>query len=114
MLLIKKTKKLGRGVFTDSNLSQDQLIETSPLIVISKSKEVDSIMDTILGNYAYYFTATKIAFAGGFGSFFNHNENNNVRWEVDHKKQQIRYYTTRDIKKNEQLFLNYGYSIRDI
>lgn len=109
MLIIKKTKKYGRGVFSKTKISKGKLIEVSPLIVISKKKESDSIMNTMLGSYVYFFEKHKIAIAGGFGSFFNHSEENNLKWVIDHKKQTIRYYAIRDIKEGEQLFLNYGY-----
>jgi SET domain-containing protein len=110
MLKIKNTKKFGRGVYAENDIGKNKLIEVSPLVVISNKKDIKSILNTILGHYVYSYKNDKcLALAGGVGSFFNHNVDANVHWVFDEKKQIAKYYTTRKIKKGEQLFLNYGY-----
>lgn len=110
MLIIKNTKKYGRGVFSNRNIKRGELIEVSPLIIISKKKESDLIMKTILSKYVYCLGLNQLGIAGGFGSFFNHSQNNNIRWKIDLKNKVIKYYSLKEIKVGEELFLNYGYN----
>ena len=113
MLIIKNTKKYGRGVFTQSDIKANTLIDIAPLIVIKDKTEIKHILNGLLGSYVYAYGPKDeyVAIAGGVGSFFNHSEDNNVYWKFNTKKQQIQYYSNQDIKAGQQLFLNYGYNI---
>ena len=109
MIEVKRTKKFGRGVFATQAIKKETEIERAPLIVLDK-KDTDMVRDSnVLVYYDFSFNDKYSAIAGGFGSFYNHSTEPNVDWEVDQESEEIKYWTTRAIKKGEQLFINYGY-----
>lgn len=111
MIEIKKSK-YGRGVFSKRFISKDTLIESSFLIEIPKDEE--KILDsTIFSKYLFKFDST-IYFALGFGSLFNHSDNENVYCQYNKKTKQIDYFTKIDVESNQELFINYGYNVFDV
>ena len=44
----------------------------------------------------------------GWGSIYNHSEDNNTAYWHDQDRDLIIFYTTRKVAKGEQLFINYG------
>lgn len=107
MIKIKNTKKFGRGVFSTEEIKKGTLIEVSELIIFSKKDSV-YFEETKIQSYVYsYKNGTAIAL--GIGSLFNHADNANISWELCTKKNKIFFKTNRNIKKGEQLFINYGY-----
>ena len=45
----------------------------------------------------------------GFGSYYNHSYKPNATYKKEIKKQIIRFIAIRDIKKNEEITVNYNY-----
>ena len=44
----------------------------------------------------------------GWVPLYNHSYKSNCEYEMDYKKQLIQIITVRDIKKGEELFINYN------
>lgn len=44
----------------------------------------------------------------GFGMIYNHSKHNNIEYSIDYKDFVFRYTTNQKIKKNQELFINYG------
>ena len=109
MLKVKKTKRLGRGVFTTAPIKKGQMVELSPLVVIEKARDSKAIENTLLGRYTYAYKKTS-AIALGLGSLFNHNTSPNLDWKVLEKSCEVIFWADRDISAGEQLFINYGYN----
>lgn len=108
MIEIRKCK-FGRGIFATRDIKKDEVVERSPVIVISPESHVHG---TILETYVFQWTDRRkdCAVALGLGSIFNHSWNQNVSYRPDHKKLEIVYKAVRNIPKGEQLFINYGYT----
>jgi len=106
---IKNTKKYGRGLYAQRNIKKGEVIERSPVISISK-KEGDDTIKTVFNFYVYEWAeGFHSALALGYGSLFNHSPNHNVDYCNLYETGLIVFTAKRNIKKGEQLFINYGY-----
>lgn len=111
MVKIKKTRKYGRGIFASEDIKKGQAVEVSPLLVFKSKKDLKRLMKTDLCRYLYDFKG-KQALALGIGSLFNHSSSANVDWKVLHKEEKILFWASENIKKGQQLFIDYGYDPR--
>lgn len=99
----------GRGVFATEDIKSGETIETCHFTLLDqKFNEIDKKLQE------YVFAWPKIAYGGksavvwGFGSIYNHNRNNNADWETDEVNNLFRFFTIKDVKKNEEICTNYG------
>ena len=53
------------------------------------------------------FTAGTHVIVLGFGSIYNHSDNNNATWETDLDKNCFRFKAVRDIEPGEEICTNY-------
>ncbi len=108
-LIIKKTKKRGRGVFAGKLFKKRQVIETCPIVLLER-KDRKHIEKT--GLYDYYFGWGKDkkqpAIALGYGSLYNHSFDPNAVYIKDFKKSVMFVRARRDIKKGEEITVNYN------
>lgn len=112
MIEVRKCK-YGRGVFATETIPKGTIIEVSPLLTFSK-KEAKLIAKTTLQLYVYDFGKNRLSLALGVGSLFNHKTYNNVTYNTLRRKKVIEYRTTKKVRKGSQLFINYGYTMRDV
>lgn len=106
--VVKTTKKYGRGLYANKNIKKGEIINISPVLVIEKS-EANKIVDTILNIYVFEWSKDASALSFGYGSLFNHSKKPNVTYMNNFSTKEIFFITSRNIKKGEQLFINYGY-----
>ncbi len=97
-----------RGVFAKRAIKKNELIETCPVIEVSK-QDAKNLRESILITYFYYFGKKKERFvtALGFGSLYNHTYSPNAVYSVNHKTQVLQFKAIRDIKKDEEITVNY-------
>ncbi|SIO55856.1 SET domain-containing protein [Chitinophaga niabensis] len=113
-LYVNKTKEKGRGVFTKEAIPAGTQIEVSPVLVLSGNDT--SIVDkTKLHNYIFLWGAreTRSCIALGFCSIYNHAYEPNCEYEMDFDAETMAIRTRRDIKKGEELSINYNGDIED-
>jgi len=107
-VVIKNTKKFGRGLYAVRDFKKGEIIEVSQVIVLD---EVNTrICDaTILGLYLFQWGKKEnhTALALGHGSLFNHSFKANVKYEGNSKE--MVFTAARNIQKGKQLFIDYGY-----
>lgn len=108
---IKKYPKYGRGVQAAKNFKKGELVEISPVIVVPKAEHYKALAKTVLNLYVFGWNYKRAAVALGHGSLFNHSSEPNITYDADYKREEMRFYAKRSIKKGEQLFINYGYTI---
>ncbi len=108
-LTIASSPKRGRGVFTTKNLKEGTILETSPVIVLSE-EERKAIEGTLLYHYIFEWgkDKKKAAVALGYVSLYNHSYDANCEYEMDYGKKLMTIKTVRDIKKGEELYINYN------
>ncbi|WP_217604656.1 SET domain-containing protein [Chitinophaga sp. GbtcB8] len=108
-LYIEKTKKKGRGVFTKERIPAGTRIETSPVIVLSFD-DTAKADKTKLHNYLFLWGVreTRSCVALGFCSIYNHSYDPNCEYEMDFDAETMSIITRREIKKGEELSINYN------
>src|ERR1700733_3459554 len=108
-LFIGDSFNKGRGVFSSGNLAAGTIIEIAPVIVLSPEERV--ILDqTRLHDYIFLWGTdeTQCCVALGYVSIYNHDYMSNAEYEMDFATKTIRIKTVRDIKKGEEIFINYN------
>jgi uncharacterized protein len=113
-LFVAPSSKKGRGVFTSENLKKNTVIEISPVLVFS-SAERKIAEQTLLFNYFFEWGKTRKSGGLGLGyiSIYNHDYHANCDYDMDFDNQLMKIITVKDIKKGEELFINYNASPDD-
>lgn len=108
-LYIESTKSKGRGVFTGKAITANTIIEISPVIVMSKEDRVH-LDKTLLHDYIFEWGKQKdeCCMALGFVPMYNHSYKSNCEYFMDFEEAVISVKTVRDIKKGEELTINYN------
>ena len=106
---ILKTTKRGRGVFARRKINRGELIERSPVIVIP-GREWPSMDGTILSNYVFDWGEKEehAAVALGYVSIYNHSYAPNAELTECLDDHVIEVSALRDIKADEEIFVNYN------
>lgn len=114
-----KIPNAGRGIFAGKAFKKNETVAVSPTFFIKYIQIYESVLqDYIFASYHDDFGLIML----GMGSLFNHNDNNSVEHfsigeEPSNPSTQITSLTaqtacsleaTRDIAKDEELYLNYG------
>jgi SET domain-containing protein len=107
--IIKNTKKYGRGLYATRSIKKGEIVETSPIVSIDK-REAGLISSTLLNVYVFEWNKDSSALALGNGSLFNHSsKKSNVSYMNSFLTKEIVFISNQNIKKGQQLFINYGY-----
>lgn len=113
-LYVNKTKEKGRGVFTKEVIPAGTQIEISPVLVLSGA-DTNVVDKTKLHNYIFLWGVreTRSCIALGFCSIYNHAYEPNCEYEMDFDAETMAIKTRREIKKGEELSINYNGDIED-
>ena len=113
-LYIADSHNRGRGVFTSENLPPGKTIEISPVIVMSE-KDRSFLDQTLLHDYIFVWgkDEKQCCMALGYISIYNHDYQSNAEYEMDFEAGSIRIRTVRNIRKGEEVFINYNGSWND-
>jgi len=103
---VKKTKKMGRGVFASQDIKKGQIVEIAPTILLD-SDDSDLIDYTKLRYHVYEYGPKRVCLGLGYASLYNHSDEPNCRFKTfsDH----IKFTALGDISKGSELFINYGW-----
>ena len=105
---IKKTSLKGRGLFATKNIKKGEIIESCPVLIFSP-KERLNVEKTILNYYIYPWRSTRGAsMVLGYGSIINHSFKPNADWKQNFKSNTMVYRAIKDIKKGEEITVNYN------
>jgi SET domain-containing protein len=108
-LFIANSLNRGRGVFTSEKITAGTIIEIAPVIIMSPEERV--ILDqTLLHDYIFLWgkSETQCCVALGYVSIYNHDYQSNAEYEMDFETNTIRIQTVREIRKGEEIFINYN------
>jgi hypothetical protein len=100
----------GRGVFADRNFTEGELIENAPVIILFQPfQKLPEKLKTVVYNWGAITNGrTCSALALGYGSLYNHNNPANMRYKPDTENETLSYIAVRDIRKGEELTVNYN------
>lgn len=107
MVKIKTSRLGGRGLFAERDIKRGEIIEIAPVIVCPKS-DLPHLDQTELYNYYFEWSGGRAAVALGYGSLFNHSYHANATYQRQFKKDQIVYRAVKNIKKGEEVLINYN------
>lgn len=104
-----KMQTAGRGVFANTLIKKNEIIETCPIILIPKNDTV-LLSETILTSYFYYFGKSKEqpVLVLGYGSIYNHSYKPNATYKANLKNETVDFIALRDIQKDEEIVVNYA------
>jgi uncharacterized protein len=104
-----KKSKYGRGIFATRDIKKGELIHEAPVIISSKD-EYKYLKKTIMIEYVFWWgeDLEECALALGYGSLFNHSYTPNALYKLNLKNQTIDIYAYRDIKKENEILINYN------
>ena len=108
-LYIAETASMGRGVFTNDDIEEGKLIESSPVIVMNGGQK--KLLDqTLLHDYIFIWGEKKdqCCMALGYVAVYNHSPSSNCEYEMDYEMSLINIRTVRNVKAGEELFINYN------
>lgn len=89
------------------DIKKGELIESCPVILIpiTQLKHHDK---TILTNYNYDWDHANDAFVLGYCVLTNHSFSANAMYKRNIEKKCMEYYAAEDIKRDEEIFINYN------
>ena len=98
----------GRGVFAKVNIRKGEVIEICPVIVTPEDQE-DIIDATMFINFTFRWKGKEMAICLGFGSIYNHSYHPNAKFDTDVKQKLMTFTALKDIKKDEEITINYNF-----
>jgi SET domain-containing protein len=99
----------GWGVFATQDINKDEIIEVCPVLFLpAKRGEINYT----LVDYAFQWPRTddwqNFVVALGYGSLYNHSNTPNANWTNDVENKTFIFFSTKPIKKGEEIFIYYG------
>lgn len=107
-----KISKAGRGIFAKGLIRKGELIEECPMIILPRTDYLIT-KKTILRNYYFMWGRSTSAICLGYGSLYNHSYTPNATYKKNIKEKTIDFIVLADIKKNEEIMVNYNYGQAD-
>jgi len=104
-----------RGVFASQDIGAGEIVERCPFVVLGYRMRYHS--DPVLLTYLYTHVCPceeckkhggNFLFLLGYGHMYNHQDNNNAEFKYDFQSLIVDVVTLRPIRKNEEIFVNYG------
>jgi SET domain-containing protein len=108
-LFIAPASRMGRGVFTSADIAPGTVVETSPVLVMSREERI--LLDqTLLHDYIFEWGPDKrrCCMALGYVPLYNHSYCSNCEYEMDYDEGVISIKTVRFVRAGEELFINYN------
>ncbi len=105
---VKDSPIHGRGVFATSDIDAGEVLEECHFFTLSHTKT--SVNDASLYQMVFCWPMCNKechAVVLGYGSIYNHSDDNNATWDTDEWRRLYRFYATRPIKSGQEILLNY-------
>ncbi len=114
---IKMTEEFGRGVYAEKSITEGEVVEIAEVLLLSE-QDTWAVNQTGLKDYTfvvsenldYTFTDNQDCLVLGNGELYNHSQEPNVKYELINLngRKQMYFTALRDIKPDEQLFIDYN------
>jgi uncharacterized protein len=101
----------GLGVFAKARIAKDEVIEECPILPLPLQRGDPS---SLLIDYRFNFPSgtgnewSEQVVCLGFGSLYNHSNENNAHWYSDNENRTFKFFAVRDIEVGEEIFTYYG------
>jgi SET domain-containing protein len=108
-LYINHSAIAGLGVFASENIKKGEIIEVVPVILLPEEQISDLAKTNLLDYFFAWGEKLEVAaFALGYGSLYNHSYEPNAKFVENFDTNTIIYSALRDIKKGEEILINYN------
>lgn len=101
-----------RGMFAKTLIKKGEMIEACPVFVLPR-KDYPIIKKTAMRNYYFMWGKTTVGVCFGYGSLYNHSYKPNATYKKKIKDKVIEFRSIRDIRKGEEITVNYNYGKPD-
>lgn len=114
---VRDSNLSGRGVFANKDIKAGEILEECHHVILeNKFATQDLMLQTYIfswpkGSFGRQNSSSVVL---GMGSIFNHSDNNNADWVTDEIRNLYSFYAIKDIKKDEEIFTNYGRLYKDV
>jgi len=100
----------GRGAFAARDFSKGDVVEECPVIILLRPiEQLPPRLKTMVFNWGNLTNGPAAnALALGFGSMYNHANPASLRYEASAENESMKYIAVQDIKKDEELTINYN------
>ena len=102
---MKSSSIHGNGMFATCDIKADTVIERAPIIPIDRTNDLTDT--SLLRRYDITYK-DKHAVMLGYASIYNHKDTNNAEWDFDPDKDVLVIKSVKNIKKGDEIFVNYG------
>ncbi len=108
------TKDMGLGVFAGKRIRKGTIIERCPVLPLTRSEE-RKVQSISLRDYIFAWGKRPClsCIVLGWGSLYNHSDVPNATYYQMMKRHQIKFVALRDIKKGEQIFIDYEWDAEE-
>tara|TARA_B100001057_G_scaffold462896_1_gene516320 strand:- start:487 stop:978 length:492 start_codon:yes stop_codon:yes gene_type:complete len=121
---IKEIEGKGLGIVAKEAIKKGTIIESSHVLLFPNTilKDFDQMYGYMHPLHSYVFTwdSGKCAVAFGFGSIYNHSNDNNAAWRPSYlflknkEPERIHYVAVKDIQQGEEVCIHYAPSAGDL
>ena len=107
-LFVMTVEGKGLSVFAAEDIISDSIIELCQVIILNK-EDTQAIHRTHLHDYYFIWDIEKgeSAIALGNGSVYNHSEEANATFTLDHENRLISFYAIKDIAAGDEITIDY-------
>lgn len=105
---VRKSAIHGWGVFAKENISNGEILEENPFLIIPMGTNEHS---SIFIDYRFNYPRTqsqKQVVVFGYSSLYNHSDSPNALWETDTENELFIFRAIKDISKDEEILVYYG------
>ena len=108
-IYVDSTAHAGRGVFASRALRSKEVVETAPVIVMSKGDRLH-LDQTVLHDYIFEWgsDSEQCCMALGYVPLYNHSYRSNCEYEMNFRRKTITVRTVRKVEAGEELTINYN------
>ncbi|MCD8508473.1 MAG: SET domain-containing protein [Bacillus sp. (in: Bacteria)] len=99
--------EFNRGVFATCNIAKGELFHEAPVLPYPNEQH-QLIEHTVLADYVFEYGKNHGAIILGYGMLFNHSYEPNATYEINFENHTFDFYAYKDIKKGEELLINYN------
>lgn len=96
----------GVGVFAARAFAAGEVVECCPVVVCPPPDE-QRIEQTRLRGLYFTWKDDAIALALGYGSLYNHSWEPNAAYELDHRREVVRFRALRAVEAGDEVTVNY-------
>jgi hypothetical protein len=112
---VQMVEGMGRGIIAERDIKLGEVITNCELLVLGVT-DTSSVNQTELQWYTFTYSVGRDCLVLGDGEIFNHSDEANTLYgliDFDGRKL-MRFQAARDIKKGEQLFIDYSADVEKV